>query len=57
MRENPLGGKTGHGHPEVYARTDRDDVVAKLKSASPTEKPLPKPVEAEGPGCSATMEL
>jgi hypothetical protein len=41
MRENPLGGKTGHGHPEVYARTDRDDVVAKLKSASATENPLP----------------
>jgi hypothetical protein len=41
MRENPLGAKYGHGHPEVYARTDRDNVVAKLKSASATENPLP----------------
>jgi hypothetical protein len=28
MRENPLGGKAGHAHPEVQARANRDDAAA-----------------------------
>jgi hypothetical protein len=28
MRENPLGGKAGHAHPEVQTRADRDDAAA-----------------------------
>jgi hypothetical protein len=27
MRENPLGGKAGHAHPEIQARANRDDAA------------------------------